>query len=194
MVAMDYDNPLILKDVDAWRSWLDENEETSDGVWLLVAKKGTIEPTSLMVADALQEALCSGWIDGQRHSKDETTFLQRYTPRRKASVWSEKNTQFVEELIAQGRMRPRGQAEIDEAKADGRWDRAYQGQATAQVPEDLQLALDAEPAAKAAFEALKSQPRYHILHQLMIAKTEKTRAARIARFIAQLQESNAQDS
>lgn len=191
---MDYDNPLILKDVDAWRAWLDENEETSDGVWLLVAKKGTTEPTSLMVADALQEALCSGWIDGQRRSKDETTFLLRYTPRRKASVWSEKNTQFVEELISQGRMRPRGQAEIDKAKADGRWDRAYQGQATAQVPEDLQRALDAEPAAKAAFEALKSQPRYHILHQLMIAKTEKARAARIARFIAQLQETSAQDS
>lgn len=188
MVAMDYDNPLILKDVDAWRAWLDENEESSDGVWLLVAKKGTTEPTTLMVADALQEALCSGWIDGQRRSNDEKTFLQRYTPRRKASVWSEKNTQFVQELIAQGRMRPRGQAEIDKAKADGRWDRAYQGQATAQVPEDLQRALDAEPAAKAAFEALKSQPRYHILHQLMIAKTEKTRAARIARFIAQLNE------
>lgn len=191
---MDYDNPLILKDVDAWRAWLDENEETSDGVWLLVAKKGTTEPTSLKVADALQEALCSGWIDGQRRSNDEKTFLQRYTPRRKASVWSEKNTQFVQELISQGRMRPRGQAEIDKAKTDGRWDRAYQGQATAQVPEDLQLALDAEPTAKAAFESLKSQPRYHILHQLMIAKTEKTRAARIARFIAQLQETNARDS
>ncbi|WIV44697.1 YdeI/OmpD-associated family protein [Glutamicibacter nicotianae] len=191
---MDYDNPLILKDVDAWRAWLDENEDTSDGVWLLVAKKGTTEPTSLIVADALQEALCSGWIDGQRRSKDEKTFLQRYTPRRKASVWSEKNTQFVEELIANGRMRPRGQIEIDKAKADGRWERAYQGQATAQVPEDLQRALDVEPAAKAAFEALKSQPRYHILHQLMIAKTEKTRAARIARFITQLQETNARDS
>ncbi|WP_461635041.1 YdeI/OmpD-associated family protein [Glutamicibacter soli] len=191
---MEHDNPLIFKDVNAWRAWLDENEETSDGVWLLVAKKGTTEPTSLMVADALQEALCSGWIDGQRRSKDETTFLQRYTPRRKASVWSEKNTLFVQELIAQGRMRPRGQLEMDKAKADGRWERAYQGQATAQVPEDLQRALDAEPAAKAAFEALKSQPRYHILHQLMIAKTEKTKAARIARFIAQLEETNARDS
>ncbi|PRB76642.1 hypothetical protein CQ012_06415 [Arthrobacter sp. MYb214] len=186
---MDYDNPLILKDVDAWRSWLDENEETSDGVWLLVAKKGTTEPTSLLVADALQEALCSGWIDGQRRSNDEKTFLQRYTPRRKASVWSEKNTQFVQELIAQGRMRPRGQTEIDKAKADGRWDRAYQEQATAQVPEDLQRALDAEPAAKAAFEALKSQPLYHILHQLMIAEMEKTRTARITRFISQLNHS-----
>ena len=186
IVAMDYDNPLILKDVAAWRAWLDENEETSDGVWLLVAKKGTTEPTSLMVADALQEALCSGWIDGQRRSKDETTCLQRYTPRRKTSVWSEKNTQFAEALIEQGRMRPRGQMEIDKARADGRWDRAYQGQATAQVPEDLQHALDVEPAAKAAFEELKSQPRYHILHQLMIARTEKTRQARIAKFVRKL--------
>lgn len=185
---MDYENPLILKDVAAWRAWLDENEETSDGVWLLVAKKGTTEPTSLLVADALQEALCSGWIDGQRRGNDDKTFLQRYTPRRKASVWSEKNTQFVQALIDQGRMRPRGQEEIDKAKVDGRWDRAYQGQATAQVPEDLQRALNAEPQAKAAFEALKSQPRYHILHQLMIAKSEKTRAMRIARFVAQLNE------
>ncbi|WP_426735392.1 YdeI/OmpD-associated family protein [Glutamicibacter sp. 2E12] len=187
---MDYDNPLILKDVAAWRAWLAENEETSDGVWLLVAKKGTLEPTSLMVADALQEALCSGWIDGQRRSRDETTFLQRYTPRRKASVWSEKNTQFVQKLIVQGRMRPRGQAEIDKAQADGRWDRAYQGQATAQVPEDLQRALDAIPIAKAAFEALKSQPRYHILHQLMIAKTDKTRSARLEKFVRQLSDTS----
>lgn len=185
---MDHENPLILTDVAAWRSWLDENEETSDGVWLLVAKKGTTEPTSLLVTDALQEALCSGWIDGQRRSRDEATFLQRYTPRRRASVWSEKNTQFVAALVQQGRMRPRGQAEIDKAKADGRWDRAYQGQATAQVPEDLQRTLDAHPTAKAAFESLKSQPRYHILHQLMIAKSAKTRAARIARFVAQLGE------
>lgn len=123
-----------------------------------------------------------------RRSKDEKTFLQRYTPRRKASVWSEKNTQFVQELIAQGRMRPRGQAEINEVKADGPRDRACQGQATTQVPDDLQRPLDAEPAAKAAFKELKSQPRYHILHQLMNAKTEKTRATRIARFIAQLNE------
>lgn len=190
IVAMDYDNPLILKDVAAWRTWLDENEETSDGVWLLVAKKGTTEPTSLKVADALQEALCSGWIDGQRRSRDETTFLQRYTPRRKDSVWSEKNTQFVAVLVEQGRMRPRGQAEIDKAKTGGRWDRAYQGQATAQVPEDLQRALDVHPAAKAAFEALKSQPRYHILHQLMIAKTEKTRSARLEKFVRQLSETS----
>ncbi|WP_443461034.1 YdeI/OmpD-associated family protein [Glutamicibacter arilaitensis] len=183
---MEYDNPLILKDVAFWRGWLDENEETSDGVCLLVAKKGTTEPSSLMVADALQEALCSGWIDGQRRSRDETTFLQRYTPRRKASVWSEKITQFVAALIEQGRMRPRGRAEIDKAKDDGRWDRAYQGQATAHVPEDLQRALDAHPTAKAAFEALKSQPHYHILHQLMIATTETTRANRIAKFITRL--------
>ena len=130
--------------------------------------------------------MCSGWIDGQRRSRDETTFLQRYTPRRKASVWSEKNTQFVAALIEQRRMRPRGQTEIDHAKADGRWDRADHGQATAQVPEGLQRALDAHSPAKAAFAAIKSQPRYHILHQLMGATTAKTRANRIAKFIVQL--------
>lgn len=187
---MNYDNPLILDDVAAWRAWLDENEETSDGVWLLAAKKGTTEPTSLTVGDALQEALCSGWIDGQRRGNDDKTFLQRYTPRRKTSVWSEKNTQFAQALVDQGRMRPRGQREIDKAKADGRWQRAYQGQATATVPEDLRSALDAQPAAAAAFAALKSQPRYHILHQLMIARTAKTRQARIEKFVAELAENS----
>lgn len=141
---------------------------------------------SLTAADALQEALCSGWIDGQHRSHDETTFLQRYTPRCKASIWSEKNTQFVTALIEQGRMRPRWQEEIDKAKADGRWDRAYQGQATAQVPEDLQRALNARPTAKVAFEALKSQPRYYILYQQMIAKIEKTKANRIVKSVTEL--------
>lgn len=100
-----------------------------------------------MVVDALQEALCSGWFDDQRRSHDGTKFLQQYTPRRKASAWPEENPQFVEALIEQGRLRPRGQAEIDKAKADGRCDRAYQGQVTAEVPEDLHRALDAHPTA-----------------------------------------------
>ncbi|MCW4465013.1 YdeI/OmpD-associated family protein [Glutamicibacter sp. MNS18] len=183
---MEPHDEMILPDVAAWRAWLDENEETSDGVWLVVAKKGTTSPTSLTAAQALPEALCSGWIDAIRRKRDESTFLQRYTPRRKGSLWSEKNTGFVEELVAQGRMRPRGQDEIDKAQADGRWERAYQGQATARVPDDLQMALDASPAAAEAFAALKSQPRYHILHQLMIARTAKTRTARLERFVAEL--------
>ena len=128
---MDPQDALILPDATAWRAWLDEHEETSDGVWLVVAKKGTTSPTSLAVAQALPEALCSGWIDAIRRKRDETTFLQRYTPRRKTSVWSQRNTGFAQELINQGRMRPRGYAEIQKAKDDGRWERAYQGQATA---------------------------------------------------------------
>ncbi|WP_418908451.1 YdeI/OmpD-associated family protein [Glutamicibacter endophyticus] len=179
---------MILPDVAAWRAWLDEHEESSDGVWLVVAKKGTTTPTTLRVDQALPEALCSGWIDGRRRSRDDATFLQHYTPRRARSVWSERNTQLVEELIAQGRMRPRGMAEVAKAKADGRWEQAYQGQATATVPEDLQAALDASPTAAAAFAALKSQPRYHILHQLMIARTERTRTARLQKFLADLEQ------
>ncbi|WP_404289464.1 YdeI family protein [Glutamicibacter arilaitensis] len=184
---MDPDDALILPDVAAWRAWLDEHEETSDGVWLVVAKKGTTSPTTLTVTQALPEALCSGWIDAVRRRRDEATFLQRYTPRRKTSVWSEKNTGYAQELIDQGRMRPRGYAEIHKAKDDGRWERAYQGQATAQVPQDLQNALDRSPLAAKNFAALKSQPRYHILHQLMIARTEKTRSARLAKFLAGLE-------
>lgn len=185
---MDPQDALILPDVVAWRAWLDEHEDTSDGVWLVVAKKGITSPTSLTVAQALPEALCSGWIDAIRRKRDETTFLQRYTPRRKNSVWSQKNTEFAQELIDQGRMRPRGFAEIEKAKEDGRWERAYQGQATAQIPPDLQEALDRSTVAAKNFAALKSQPRYHILHQLMIARTEKTRTARLARFVAELEQ------
>ncbi|WP_313818536.1 hypothetical protein, partial [Citricoccus sp.] len=145
---------LIVEDVSAWRAWLDAQEESSDGIWLMLAKKGSTSPTALTYQQALREALCSGWIDGQSKSIDATTYRQRYTPRRKASMWSQRNVTLVAELIEQGRMRPRGQAEIDRAKADGRWDRAYAGPATAEVPEDLAAALAASPAAAAAFAAL----------------------------------------
>lgn len=184
---MEPNEELILPDILAWRAWLDENEETSDGVWLVVAKKGTTSPTSLTVKQALPEALCSGWIDAIRRKRDATTFLQRYTPRRKTSVWSKINTELAEALISEGRMRTRGLTEVQKAKDDGRWERAYHGQATAQVPADLQQALDLSPAAASAFTALKSQPRYHILHQLMIARTDKTRSARLRRFVDELE-------
>ncbi|HJX76878.1 YdeI/OmpD-associated family protein [Glutamicibacter sp.] len=184
---MDEREILIRPDISGWRAWLDEHEDTSDGVWLLLAKKGTTSPTTLSYASALQEALCSGWIDGRRRGNDEHTFIQHFTPRRKTSVWSERNTGYVQELIAQDRMRERGQAEIDKAKADGRWDAAYQGQAKAEVPEDLQARLDLSPVAAANFSALKSQPRYHILHQLMIARTAKTRASRLDKFLTELE-------
>src|SRR5690348_17269371 len=112
---------LIVPDVAAFRSWLGANSDGSEGVWLVLAKKGTTDPTSLTYAQALEEALCHGWIDGQKRSRDATTFTQRFTPRRRASPWSKRNVGIAEELIAVGRMQPAGLAEIERAQADGRW-------------------------------------------------------------------------
>ncbi len=178
---------LTVKDAAAWRAWLDANEHTSDGVWLVLAKKGTTEPTSLSYADALDEALCSGWIDGQKGSLDAAVFRQRFTPRRKRSMWSLRNTGIVEELIAQGRMRERGMSEIELAKADGRWERAYAGSATIEVPADLAAALESSPAAGAAFSALNSAGRYSILHPLVSAPNESVRANRLAKIVSKLE-------
>ncbi|UCR89907.1 YdeI/OmpD-associated family protein [Mycetocola spongiae] len=174
-------DPLIVADAAAWRAWLDEREFTSDGVWLILAKKGTLSPTSLGYAQALEEALCSGWIDGQKKSVDSATFMQRFTPRRRASMWSQRNIGIVGQLIHAGRMRERGHAEITRAREDGRWDRAYAGAAAIEVPEDLLAALAASPRAAAAFAALGSSARYSILHPIVTAATAPTRAARIAR-------------
>jgi uncharacterized protein YdeI (YjbR/CyaY-like superfamily) len=178
--------PLTLADAAAWRQWLDVNEDSSDGVWLVLAKKGSTSPTSLSYAQALDEALCSGWIDGPRRSGDSATYLQRFTPRRRASMWSQRNVGIVETLVAEGRMRPRGQAEIDRARADGRWDRAYAGPATAQVPDDLSAALAADPVLSAAFAAANSTNRYAILHRVLTAPNPTTRANRLARLVAML--------
>ncbi|WP_442780758.1 YdeI/OmpD-associated family protein [Curtobacterium sp. SL109] len=185
MTGMDIE-PFVVADTAAWRAWLDEHEDDSDGVWLALAKKGTTEPTTLTYAQALDEALCSGWIDGQKRSNDAATFLQRFTPRRKASLWSERNIGLVATLVAQGRMRERGQAEIDRAKTDGRWDRAYAGSATATVPDDLTAALDAAPAAAALFAELDATNRYAVLHRVMTAPNPATRAARLAKLVAML--------
>jgi uncharacterized protein YdeI (YjbR/CyaY-like superfamily) len=180
-------DPLIVADQAAWRAWLDANESTSDGVWLVLAKKGTTDPTALTYQEALVEALCSGWIDGQRKSRDEGTFLQRYTPRRTTSLWSERNVRLVGELIDQGRMRPAGHAEIERAKADGRWERAYAGTASMQVPDDLAAALAASPAAAATFAGLNGQNRYAVLWRVTTAPSEKSRANRLAKLIALLE-------
>ncbi|GAA1786531.1 YdeI/OmpD-associated family protein [Leucobacter iarius] len=178
---------LTLADAAAWRAWLDENEETSDGVWLVLAKKGTTEPTTLSYAQALDEALCSGWIDGQKGSLDAATFRQRFTPRRKQSMWSERNIGLVAELIEAGRMRERGHAEIERAKGDGRWDRAYAGASKAEVPDDLAAALAASPGAAAAFAGLNGANRYSVLHRLMTASNATTRANRLAKILAMLE-------
>lgn len=178
--------PFVVADVVAWRVWLDGNEDASDGVWLVLAKKGTTSPTTLTYAEALDEALCSGWIDGQKAGLDAGTFLQRFTPRRKASLWSARNVGIVERLADAGRLRPRGRLEIDRAKADGRWERAYAGAATAQVPDDLAAAFAAQPAASALFADLDATNRYAVLHRVSTAATPATRAGRIARLVDML--------
>lgn len=185
MTGMDIE-PFVVADTAAWRAWLDQHEDDSDGVWLALAKKGATGPTTLTYAQALDEALCSGWIDGQKRSNDAATFLQRFTPRRKASLWSERNIGLVATLVAQGRMRERGQAEVDRAKADGRWDRAYAGSATATVPDDLVAALDAAPAAAALFADLDATNRYAVLHRVMTAPNPATRAARLSKLVGML--------
>ncbi|KQR26032.1 YdeI/OmpD-associated family protein [Microbacterium sp. Leaf151] len=178
---------LIVADVERWRAWLDENESVSDGVRVVLAKKGTTTPTTLTYAEALEEALCSGWIDGRRQSRDATTFWQHFTPRRSRSLWSTRNVDIVARLADEGRMRPRGAVEIAKAQADGRWDRAYAGPATIEVPPDLQAALDAVPTAARAFGALNKTQRYAVLHPVVTAANETVRATRIARQVARLE-------
>jgi len=178
--------PFVVADAAAWRAWLDANEHESDGVWLLLAKKGTTEPTSLSYAEALDEALCSGWIDGQKRGYDEATFLQRFTPRRRASLWSQRNIGLVAELVAAGRMRPRGESEIARAKADGRWDRAYAGARSAEVPAELRAALEAEPAAAELFGRLSATNRYAVLHRIATAPSETSRRNRLEKLVGML--------
>src|SRR6266567_8465315 len=160
---------LIVRDAAAWREWLVENHADPDGVWLVLAKKGTEKPTSLTYDQALEEALCHGWIDGQARRRDEVTYRQRFTPRRKRSAWSRRNTGIAERLRAEGRMHPAGHAEVERAKADGRWEAAYAGPASIEVPPDLAEALAADPEAQAMFDLLTRQNRYAILYRLTSA-------------------------
>lgn len=181
---------LTVPDAAAWRAWLDRHEDSSDGVWLTLAKKGTTTPTSLTYAEALEEALCSGWIDGRRHAVDTATYRQHFTPRRARSMWSKRNVDHVARLIETGRMRVRGNAEIERAKSDGRWDRAYDGSAAITVPAEFQAALDAEPRSAAAFQALSRSARYPILLDIATAPTDTARTARITRHVQRLREAN----
>lgn len=177
---------LIVVDAVAWQSWLHEHHGTSDGVWLVLAKKNVTLPTSLTYDQALEEALCHGWIDGQRRSRDEQTFIQRYTPRRTRSMWSKRNVDLVARMEEEGRMRAAGRAEIERAKSDGRWDKAYGGAAAQEIPEDLAAALAAEPTAQAMFEILTSANRFAVVHRVNNAKRPETRAKRIGQFVEQL--------
>jgi uncharacterized protein YdeI (YjbR/CyaY-like superfamily) len=173
-------------DVSAWRSWLGAHNDETDGVWLALAKKGVTEPTSLTYDQALEEALCHGWIDGKIMRNDERTYRQRFTPRRARSPWSKRNVAIVERLLAEDRMHPSGLAAVAAAKADGRWEAARAGAATIEVPADLAAALRAEPRAKAMFEILTSQNRYSVLYRIAGARRAQTRARRIEQFVAML--------
>jgi uncharacterized protein YdeI (YjbR/CyaY-like superfamily) len=181
------DSELLIPDVAAWRAWLDENESTSDGVWLILARKSKDSPTTLTRDQALDEALCSGWIDAQARSRDDTTTLQRYCPRRPRSRWSARNVRIVERLIAEGRMRTRGQEEIDKARADGRWEAAYEVNSNFEVPPDLAEALAASPRAAAMFEILTAQNRFAILFRITGVKKAETRARNITKFVEMLE-------
>ena len=176
---------LFFEDAAAWERWLDSEHDSADGVWLKFAKKGS-GIRSLHYPEALDVALCFGWIDGQVRRLDDEHYVQKFTPRRARSKWSKINREKVAVLIADGRMRPAGQAEIDRAKLDGRWDAAYDSPANAVVPDDLQAALDATPAAKEFFATLTSQNRYAVLHRIADAKRPETRARRITKFVDML--------
>lgn len=177
---------LTVADAAAWRAWLDEHHDDSNGVWLTLAKKGNTDPTSLTHGEALDEALCYGWVDGQTRSGDEHSYRQRFTPRRARSPWSRRNVDIVDRLASEGRMHPAGMAEVERAKADGRWQAAYSGQASMEVPDDLAAALDAEPAARSMFDILTSQNRYAVLYRIGTVKRADTRARRIEEFVAML--------
>jgi uncharacterized protein YdeI (YjbR/CyaY-like superfamily) len=177
---------LIVADAAAWRRWLRTHHADPTGVWLVLAKKATTDPTSLTYDEALDEALCHGWIDGQTGRRDDSTYRQRFTPRRSRSAWSSRNVGIIDRLRAEARMQPAGEAEVARAKADGRWDAAYAGSATIEMPADLDAALRAEPRAQAMFDILTSQNRYAILYRTASAKQAGTRTRRIEQFVAML--------
>jgi uncharacterized protein YdeI (YjbR/CyaY-like superfamily) len=180
------DLPVVtFETADEFERWLEREHTSSRGVWVRFAKKGS-GLQSVTYEQAVLVALCFGWIDGQARSEGDASWLQRFTPRRRKSVWSQINRRRVDELIAQGRMRPAGLAAIETAKADGRWDAAYAPPSTAAVPPDLAEALRAEPDAEAAFAGLDSQNRYSILHRIATARRPETRAARIGKFVQML--------
>jgi uncharacterized protein YdeI (YjbR/CyaY-like superfamily) len=169
-----------------WERWLSDNHARADGVWIRIAKKGS-PIASVRYPEVLETALCFGWIDARREALDGQHFLQRFTPRRPRSKWSLINRETAERLIAEGRMHPAGAAEVERARADGRWQAAYEGQRRSTVPEDLQRELDARPQAKAFFAALSSQNRYAIVYRLADAKKPDTRARRLEKFVAMLE-------
>ena len=172
---------------EAWEAWLEDHHATSRGVWLKIAKKGSgVE--SVTFSEALDVALCYGWIDSQRDRFDERFYLQRFTPRKPKGKWSQVNREKVARLMERGRMKPAGLREVERAKADGRWDAAYEPQSAATVPDDLRVALEGNGRAREFFETLNKTNRYAILYRIQDAKGPETRARRIAKYVAMLAE------
>ncbi len=177
---------LLVDHAAAWRAWLEANHVTSPGVRLVLAKKGATAPTRLTYDDALSEALCYGWIDGHLTRRDNVTYCVRFTPRRARSSWSQRNVEAAGRLIAEGRMQPAGFAQIEHAKADGRWARAYGGSASIEVPDDLRDAIAASPQAQAMWDVLTRTNRYAVLYRVHEAKRAETRARRIRQYVEML--------
>jgi len=177
---------LLVADAAEWRTWLSDQHSTSAGVWLVLAKKGTTDPTALVYDDALVEAICFGWIDGQIAKRDEATFRRRFSPRGARSLWSKRNVALAEKLADSGRMHRSGEEQVRRAKQDGRWEAAYAGQADAQVPEDLAEALTANPRANEMFGTLTGANRYAVLYRIHTATKAETRARRIEQLVEML--------
>jgi uncharacterized protein YdeI (YjbR/CyaY-like superfamily) len=176
---------LAFKSQQAWDAWLASQPAQSKGLWLKLAKKSS-GIASVSKAEAIDTALCHGWIDGQLDSFDDSHWLIRFTPRQPASKWSEKNRARALQLVALKRMRPAGLQEIERAKQDGRWDAAYAPRSTAQVPDDLRAALAKNKAARSFFETLDSTNRYAILYRIHDARKPETRMARIEKYVTML--------
>jgi len=177
---------LAFADAKALGDWLEQAPSASPGLWLKLAKHGSGH-ASLSRDEAIDAALCHGWIDGQLNPYDGDWWLIRFTPRTRRSKWSQKNRERAQQLIAQGRMTPRGLAAVEAARADGRWDAAYASASRAEIPADLQAALDANPAAAAFFATLTGANRYAVLYRIGAVKRAETRARKIAEFVAMLE-------
>jgi uncharacterized protein YdeI (YjbR/CyaY-like superfamily) len=176
---------LVFASKEEFAAWMEANHAESDGIWIKMSRKSSGVP-SVRLPEALDIALCYGWIDGLRKSLDDTYFLQKYTPRRARSRWSKVNVAKATALIESGAMQPAGLAEVERAKADGRWDAAYDSPGNIQVPPDLQAELDSDPGMAEYFAQLKSQERYAILYRLHDAKRPETRARRLEDFVGRL--------
>ena len=178
---------LLFRGQKDWEDWLEANQATSTGVWLRLAKKGSAIQ-SVSYAEALEAALCYGWIDAQKRGESEQAWLQRFTPRRTKSIWSKMNREKAASLIKAGRMQPAGLQQVERAQQDGRWDAAYDSPASAEVPGDFASALDRNARAKAFFRTLDRANRYAILWRIQTVKRAETRARRIRQFVEMLEE------